>query len=215
MHTVNMSSESTSVAHQFDDLAQQREADTLGMWVFLLTEILLFGGVFLGYSVYRSIYPEAWSEGSHHNDLLLGTLNTAILLGSSLTVALAVHAAESKRWRGVRILLQVTVLLGLIFLGIKFYEYYVHYQHGVVPGARFELSGPHAPQVALFFVFYFAMTGLHALHMIVGVGVLSAMTLLVRTGRLRNPVTIEMGGLYWHLIDIVWVFLYPLLYLVG
>lgn len=210
-----MASESTAVAHQFDDLKQQHEADTLGMWAFLLSELLLFGGLFLGYAVYRSIYPEAWAEGSHHNSLLYGTINTTILLISSLTVALSVHAAEEKRWNAVFWLLNATILLGVVFLGIKFYEYYLHYQHGVIPGVKFHLTGPHALHIGLFFVFYFAMTGLHALHMIVGVCIMATMAVLVRTGRVRKHINIEISGLYWHLIDIIWVFLYPFFYLVG
>lgn len=200
-----------TVAHQFDDFAQQREADTLGMWTFLITEILLFGGLFLAYAVYRSLYPEAWIEGSRHQYVLAGTINTAVLLTSSLTIALAVHGAEHDRWPSVHRLLITTAVLGLGFLGIKFYEYYLHYVHHAVPGVRFE----HGPHVALYYVFYYAMTGLHALHMIVGIGVVTTLAVLVRTGRLRKHVTIEMGGLYWHLVDVIWVFLYPLFYLVG
>ena len=199
------------VAHQFDDYAQQHEADTLGMWTFLLTEILLFGGLFLAYAVYRSLYPEAWAEGSRHQYLIAGTINTAVLLSSSLAVALAVHEAEEDRWRRVFWLLITTVVLGLGFLGVKFYEYYLHYVHHAVPGVRFA----HGAHVALFYVFYYAMTGLHAVHMLVGLGVMITLAVLVRTGRLRKHVTIEMGGLYWHLVDIFWVFLYPLFYLVG
>lgn len=210
-----MASEPTAVAHQFDDLEQQHEADTLGMWAFLLTELLLFGGLFLGYAVYRFLYPEAWAEGSHHNNLLLGTINTAVLLISSLTVALAAHAAEEGGWKTVVRLLAATVILGLVFLGIKGVEYVQHFQHGLVPAVQYEVTGPHALQVSLFFVFYFAMTGLHALHMIAGVAMMATIAVLVRTGRWRRHKPIEIAGLYWHLVDIIWVFLYPFFYLVG
>lgn len=210
-----MASNSSAVAHQFDDLEQQHEADKLGMWAFLLSELLLFGGLFLGYAVYRSLYPQAWAEGSYHNSLLYGTINTAILLISSLTVALAVHAAEEEKWKVVSRFLNATILLGLVFLSIKFYEYYLHYHHQVVPGIRFHLSGPHALQVALFFVFYFAMTGLHAVHMIIGIGIMATLAVLIRAGKGRKYMNIEIAGLYWHLIDIIWVFLYPFFYLVG
>lgn len=210
-----MTSKTTVVAEQFDDYAQQREADTLGMWTFLLTEILLFGGLFLAYAVYRHLYPAAWAEASHHNDILLGTVNTAVLLVSSLSVALAVHAAEEDRWKGVKKMFALTIILGLVFLGIKFYEYYVHFQHDIVPGVRFESSSPEAPQIAMFMVLYFTMTGLHALHMIVGIGMLAVMLILVHRGRINQAISIELAGLYWHLIDIIWVFLFPLLYLVG
>jgi cytochrome c oxidase subunit 3 len=204
-----------ALAHQFDDLRQQREADTLGMWVFLATELLLFGGLFLAYAVYRSLYPEAWAEGSHHNNLVIGTINTAILLVSSLTMALAVHAAEREAWRPAAGFLLATVGLGVVFLGLKFYEYYEHYLHGAVPGVHFTLPGPEAPHVALFFVFYFAMTGLHALHMLIGAGLVTTVAVLAWRRRLTHHMPVEITGLYWHLIDIIWVFLYPLLYLIG
>ncbi len=205
----------TALAHHFDDLEQQETSARLGMWLFLCTEVLLFGGIFMGYAVYRAIYPEAWVEGSHHNDVVWGTINTAVLLVSSLTMALAVHAAEEEKWKLTTYFLLGTIALGALFLGIKFYEYYVHYAEGYAPGVRFTVSGPDAPQVELFFIFYFAMTGLHALHMIIGLGLVAVMAALAWRGRLAYHVPVEMTGLYWHLVDVVWVFLFPLLYLIG
>lgn len=205
----------TALQVQFDDLGQQKEADTIGMWLFLGTEVMLFGGLFLGYAVYRLLYPEAWAEGSHHNKLWMGTLNTAILLVSSLTMALAVHEAEKERWKKVWPYLAATILFGTVFLGIKFWEYGLHYQEHMVPGIRFHAEGPHALQVELFMFFYFAMTSLHAFHMLVGLAVVGFMMVRVWMGRLTYHVPIEMTGLYWHLIDVIWVFLYPLFYLVG
>ncbi len=210
-----MRPKSPLVAHQFDDYAQQREADTLGMWTFLLTEVLLFGGLFLGYAVYRYLYPHAWVEGSHHNDVILGGINTGVLLVSSLTVALAVRAAEEDRWRIVQRFLGLTIALAAVFLAIKGYEYYVHYQHHMVPGVRFESAKAEGPQIAMFMVFYFAMTGLHAIHMIAGIGIMLMMMVLIRIGRVNQSISVEMVGLYWHLIDVIWVFLFPLFYLVG
>lgn len=210
-----MSEHTGALAHQFDDLDQQEEADTLGMWLFLGTEIMLFGGLFLGYAVYRAFYPEAWVEGSHHNDILLGSINTGVLLISSLTMALAVHAAEEEEWDTVVGFLGATLVLGTLFLGIKFYEYYLHYEHHLVPGIRFNPEHGPAPNVELFMFFYFVMTGLHAAHMLIGLGVVSVIAILARRRRLSFHMPVEITGLYWHLVDIVWVFLFPLLYLIG
>jgi cytochrome c oxidase subunit III len=205
------------VAHQFDDAAQQREASTLGMWAFLVTEIMFFGGLFTGYTFYRSSYFEAFAEGSRHLDLLLGTVNTVVLISSSLTMALAVQAAQrSRRESQVRYLL-LTTGLGLVFLGIKAVEYAHKFEQHLVPGSSFTWPTPLVNNVQLFFSFYFAMTGMHALHMIVGIGILTWLTIQARRGRFSadyyNPV--EVCGLYWHFVDIVWIFLFPLLYLID
>ncbi len=205
------------VAHHFEDADQQREAVTLGMWAFLVTESMFFGGLFAAYTVYRSAYFEAFAEGSRHLDILLGTVNTAILIGSSLTMALAVQAAqESRREAQVRFLL-LTILLGLAFLGIKAVEYGHKFEQHLVPGRFFAWPGPLASNVQLFFSFYFAMTGMHAVHMVVGIGLLTWLLVQARGGRFSaayyNPV--EVSGLYWHFVDIVWIFLFPLLYLID
>lgn len=205
------------LAHHFDDIEQQREASTLGMWVFLVTEILFFGGLFLGYTVYRTAYPETFAEASLHVDVRLGGINTAVLICSSLTMALAVHAAQLGHRKQLIQFLLLTILLGAVFLGIKSVEYYHEFEEGFVPGLAFTYSGPHAGQVELYFLFYFFMTGLHALHMIVGIGILAV--LAVQAGRSKfSPdyyTPVELTGLYWHFVDIVWIFLFPLLYLIG
>lgn len=212
-----MSEASRALAHQFDDLEQQREASSLGMWVFLITEIMFFGGLFTGYAVYRSKYPQAFAQGSHHLDILLGGINTAVLILSSLTMALAVHAAQLGRRKTIVLFLALTILLGAVFFGIKVIEYSHKFEQQLVPGPRFVSEGPHGAQVQLFFSFYFAMTGMHALHMVIGIGVLSLLLLLAWQGRFSpdyySPV--ELTGLYWHFVDIVWIFLFPLLYLIG
>jgi cytochrome c oxidase subunit 3 len=205
------------LAHQFDDLAQQYEAANLGMWAFLLTEVMFFGGLFVGYTVYRTAYLPGFIEGSHHLDLLIGTLNTAILIGSSLTMALAVHAAQTGEPRLLVHFLLLTMLLGLVFLGLKGYEYWHKYHEGLVPGLQFSYAGQHATHVALFLTFYFVMTALHALHMVIGIGLLAVLTVLAWR-RYFSPAyhtPVEVVGLYWHFVDIVWIFLYPLLYLIG
>jgi cytochrome c oxidase subunit 3 len=205
--------------HQFDSLLQQKDASQLGMWLFLVTEILFFGGLFTAYLVYRTLYPAAFADASRHMDVTLGTLNTAVLIFSSLTMAMAVHSAALGRRKALVGFLLVTMLLGAAFLGVKAIEYTEHIQHHLLPGPWFHYPGPlvYARQAGLFFSLYFMMTGLHALHMIIGLGLL---TVLVRQGS-RGRYTagwhtpVEMCGLYWHFVDIVWIFLFPLLYLIG
>jgi len=203
--------------HHFDDAAQQKEASTLGMWTFLITEILFFGGLFATYVVYRTRFPEAWAAGSHHLDITLGAVNTAILIGSSLTMALAVHSSQIGRTRLLIVFLILTVLLGSAFLGIKAVEYHHKYEEHHIPGPTFSDPGPLEGQMQLFFALYFAMTGMHALHMVVGIGLLLNLIRQARRGRFSAAYNtpVDMIGLYWHFVDIVWVFLFPLLYLLG
>jgi cytochrome c oxidase subunit 3 len=207
---------SRALAHHFEDAEQQREAGTLGMWVFLATEVLFFGGLFTAYSVYRWSYPEAFAEASRHLDVLLGAINTAVLICSSLTMAMAVHAAQLGRRRGQVLFLLATIALGSAFLVIKGFEYHHKFVEHLVPGPHFFDPGPHAAQVQLFFSLYFAMTGMHALHMVVGVGLLAWLAGGARRGRYDGAYysPVENVGLYWHFVDIVWIFLFPLLYLV-
>ena len=204
-------------AHQFDDLTQEHEAASIGMWVFLATEVLFFGGLILGYAVYRSTYPEAFQEGSHHLDLLLGSINTAVLITSSLTMALAVHSAQEGRSRALIVFLLLTMLIGMGFLGIKGTEYVHKYHENLVPGLRFVYRGPQAGQVELFLLLYFLMTALHALHLTVGIGILGVLVWLAWRGHFSADyyAPIETSGLYWHFVDLVWIFLLPLLYLIG
>ena len=204
-----------TVAHQFDDPAQQREAYTLGMWTFLATEVMFFGGLFAGYLVNRWRFPAAFAEASHHTKLALGTLNTGVLLASSLMMALALHAAQEGRRKRLVAFLLLTVLLGVVFLGVKATEYSLEYEERLVPGLNFAREGPEAQQVALFFVLYFFMTGLHAVHVSIGVGVIGTMAFLAWRGRFsaERHTAVELTGLYWHFVDVVWVFLFPLLYL--
>lgn len=205
------------LAEQFDDLAQQREAATLGMWTFLATELLLFGGLFVGYAAYRHAYGEAFYEAAGHLYVSLGSINTAVLLGSSLMVALAVHAAEHGKNNATAGWLLAAIGLGAIFLGIKGTEYYLEYREHLVPWLDFRFEGENPEQAKLFFVFYFFMTGLHAIHMIIGMSVLAVIAFLARIGRFsrRYYTPVEIAGLYWHFVDIVWVFLYPTFYLVN
>ncbi len=200
--------------HQFEALPQQHHADTLGMWVFLGTEVLFFGGLIAAYVLYRGVYSFGFAQGSLTLDIVSGTIMTLVLLGSSLTMALAVHAAQHGRRRMLAAMLILTIILGLGFLGIKGNEYYHKWEDHHIPGPGFVWSGPEAQTVQLFIYFYFAMTGLHALHMIIGVGIMAVLLALTYLGRVKNH-TVEISGLYWHFVDIVWIFLFPLLYLVD
>ncbi len=204
-------------AHQFDDAEQQRDAATMGMWVFLVTEIMFFGGLFASYVVYRALYPAAFAVASQSLDITLGTLNTAVLLVSSFTMVVAVFGAQTGRRRVLLGGLALTVALGLVFLAIKTYEYYQKYAERHIPGPSFAFPAPYTEQAKMYFTLYFAMTGLHAAHMVVGCGLLSVLIALAWRGRFtpeyHSPV--EISGLYWHFVDIIWIFLYPLLYLVG
>ncbi len=213
-----MSSHNPFLAHQFDDVEQQHESVTIGMWAFLITEVMFFGGLFLGYAIYRMQYPNAFIEGSHHLDVTLGCFNTVVLIMSSLTMALAVHAAQTGKKNKIIVLFMVlTFILGGIFLGVKSIEYSHKFHEHLVPGAMFAPHGVNNYGLQLFFSFYFAMTGMHALHMIIGAGILIVLIIKAMRGRYgaHYSAPVEMFGLYWHFVDIVWIFLFPLLYLIG
>lgn len=209
--------EQAAVAEQFQQPEQQREAATLGMWIFLATEVLFFGVLFTGYLIGRVLYPEAFAAASRETELVLGTANTVALLTSGLTMALAVRAAQADRRRALVLLLLLTALIGLAFLGIKGYEYWKDYQHHLVPGLNFRFEGAHPERVELFFLLYFFMTGLHAIHLSLGIGTVLVMTVLSARGHFgsRYFTPVKLTGLYWHFVDTVWIFLYPLLYLVS
>jgi cytochrome c oxidase subunit 3 len=202
--------------HQFESAEQQEETARLGMWAFLVTEILFFGGLFTAYTVYRIQYPQAFTEASHHLDYIIGAFNTAVLISSSMTMALAVHAAQIGNRRRLVIFLALTILLGSVFLGVKVFEYHEKFVHHLVPGPHFHLEGAHGREAQLFFGLYFAMTGMHAVHMIIGIGMLSTLLVMSARGRFSPEYNtpVELAGLYWHFVDIVWIYLFPLLYLI-
>jgi cytochrome c oxidase subunit III len=232
--------------HQFESAAQQHEVAALGMWAFLATEVLFFGGVFCAYAVYRHAYFEEFKSASHRLYDLVGLFNTFILLGSSLTAALAVRSAQLVQRNNLFLYLVATSILGLMFLGVKAGEYYKDYLESLIPGQHFKLEESDFPaelpaydsqppafanpaktpdeeshaiytqHAKLFFLFYFIMTGIHATHMIVGISILLILAVRVKFGKyqFQNHNTIEMIGLYWHFVDIVWIFLYPLMYLI-
>ncbi len=209
-----------NLKHHFADLEQQKATSTFGMWLFLGTEIMFFGGLFAAYLIYRLSYYNAWVAGSRTMEIVYGTANTAVLICSSLTMVMAVHSAKLGKRQLTAIFLLLTLLLGLGFLGIKAVEYHEHWVHHEFPGSNFhfEHEGNYDPhQVEIFFSLYFAMTGMHALHMVIGACLLA--WLLIANGRRQfsaeynSPV--EMVGLYWHFVDLVWIYLFPLLYLIS
>ena len=220
-------------------MEQQREAGTLGMWVFLVTEIMFFGALFLAYTLYRYEYPVAFAAASNHLDIRLGAVNTVVLIFSSFTMAMAVYFTQIGKRRNSIVCLVLTIVLGTTFLGIKAVEYRAKYRDHLIPGKLIP-GNPFNPAIAkegeppdenklhlppgvpvgnveMFYWIYFAMTGLHALHMIIGVGLLLVLTIMAWRGRFSPEyhAPVEVSGLYWHFVDIVWIFLFPLLYLLG
>jgi cytochrome c oxidase subunit 3 len=204
--------------HHFDSMAQQMEASTLGMWTFLVTEIMFFGGLFMAYLVYRHQSPAGFQEASHHLNIYWGAANTGILIISSLTMAFAVRAAQTSQKAKTQVFwLLSTMVFGTAFLGIKAIEYYDKFRDHIVPGPHFQWEGLYPKPAEQFYSLYFAMTGLHALHMIIGLGIMTVISVMAWKkqfdGEYYTPV--EVAGLYWHFVDIVWIFLFPLLYLIG
>lgn len=206
-----------ALAEHFETLEQQHSANSLGMWIFLASELMLFGMLFTAYVAYRARFPDAFAAGSRHLDLALGAINTAVLIISSLMMGLAEHSAQLGDGRWLRRYLALGILLGLLFLGVKGLEYVHHYQEQLVPGVAYRFEGPAANQVALFFFFYYAMTGLHAIHLTAGViAAIVALVLASRGGLLgEQHWPVELIGMYWSFVDIIWLFLFPLLYLAG
>ncbi len=227
-----------ALQHHFENMEQQREAGTLGMWVFLVTEIMFFGGMFLAYTLYRYKYPEAFAAASNHLDIKLGATNTVVLIVSSFTMAMAVFSTQVGKRRNSIFFLCATLVLGFTFLGIKAVEYRDKYRDNLIPGqliaghpfnptvAQHGDTDPHKLHLAegvsvhnveMFYWIYFAMTGMHALHMIIGAGIITVILIMAWRGKFSPEyhAPVEITGLYWHFVDIVWIFLFPLLYLLG
>ncbi|NBD13920.1 MULTISPECIES: cytochrome c oxidase subunit 3 family protein [Corallococcus] len=205
------------LAAHFASLDVQKHAARLGMWLFLATEILLFAGLFACYASYRFLFPEAWAASSRSLDLTMGTINTVVLITSSFTAAMAVHYAKEGKNKMVGHMFVLTLLMALGFLVIKFFEYKHKFHIGTLPGRYYFYEGIQLPGAPLYFTVYFASTALHALHVVIGMTVLAFGT--VRAYRVgdfnaNNYTQIELGSMYWHLVDLVWIFLFPMLYLV-
>jgi len=212
--------QSPALRVQFDTEAQQKDASTLGMWLFLVTEVMFFGGMFLVYTVYRHAYPGIFAIASSSLNVYIGAANTIVLLCSSFTMVLAVRAAQLGQRQAIILFLILTLILGGVFLGVKAYEWNEKFQEHHIPGSSFHFEGMQPDEQAhaqLFFSLYFAMTGLHALHMVIGVGVLLFLIRQAQKGKYSAEymTPVDIGGLYWHFVDIIWIFLYPLLYLID
>lgn len=209
--------EAAHPAEQFADLEQQREVAHLGIWVWLATEVLFFGGLFVAYMAYRIWYPAAFSAASAKTNILIGTINTAVLLTSSVFMAIGVRAAEEEQTRRLWRCLALTALLGVAFLGLKATEYAADYRDHLVPALDFRFDAPFERGAELFFLLYFVMTLIHAVHMSVGIAIVALFAVRARRGAFETGrhVPVAILGLYWHFVDLVWVFLYPLLYLNG
>ncbi|HVC47534.1 MAG TPA: cytochrome c oxidase subunit 3 family protein [Terracidiphilus sp.] len=224
--------------HHFESVEQQADTTNFAMWLFLLTEVMFFGGLFTAYLILRNWYYPAFVEGSHQLNIFWGTANTSVLITSSFTMAMGVWCAETRRKNALVLCLVLTFVLGLVFLGIKGIEYHEKWVKHHVPGLNYSAESflnpasdhevyaeyhdkPLMPDMAakteLYFFLYFAMTGMHALHMIIGIGILAFMIFRARAGAYTNGhVTfVENFGLYWHFVDIIWIFLFPLLYLIS
>ena len=211
---------------QFENLAQQHQAATTGMWIFLATEVMFFGTLFVGLGIYRYSYPDAFEKGSEHLNWMIGGINTLVLLVSSFTIVLAVHFARLGRRQALVRALGATAVLGTLFLVFKAVEYYLDYRESLIPGWKFDprqwterngLAASEVPHVKLFLAFYWVMTLVHGLHVTIGIGAVLTMMALARSGRFTAEyyTPVDVTALYWHFVDIVWIFLLPSLYLLG
>lgn len=205
------------LAHHFSDMDQQRDSAKIGMWIFLLTEILLFGGLFCAYSIYRAMHPEMFYNAHKFLDVYLGTINTVVLITSSLTMALAIRALQTDRKKHAILFLLLTLLFAAVFLVIKYFEYSHKIHLGQLPGKYYTFTGIEGTNPHIFFGIYFAMTGLHGLHIFIGMVVIA----IILANTIKNKYSshyytpVELTGLYWHLVDLIWIYLFPLFYLIG
>jgi cytochrome c oxidase subunit III len=209
-----MTEKAADPGFQYADAAQAREVSTLGMWTFLATEVLFFGALIAAYFSYRIWYGEQLIAAAGHTKILLGTINTAVLLTSSACMAMAVLSTEAKARRAASLWLLATAALGLLFVGIKSYEYLLEYREHLAPALGFD-TARYGNVTELFFTWYFCATGLHALHLLIGIGFVAFAAIAVGSDRLPPGLSIRILGLYWHFVDVVWIFLFPLIYLAG
>ena len=203
--------------HHFREMGQQFEAAKIGMWLFLVTEVLLFGGLFVGYGIMHARHPEAFMAAHHHLDKVMGSLNTIVLLCSSFTMVLAVWAAQTSKQKLLVLFLILTLLLAGTFLVVKYFEYSHKFHEGLLPGKFYTHEGDTVPGQFLFFSFYFMMTGLHGIHVVLGM--LTILWILVRAIRgdfsSSYYAPVDITGLYWHLVDLIWIYVFPLMYLIS
>lgn len=205
------------VAHHFGSATLQFDSGRMGMWLFMVTEILLFAGMFCGFAMFRSWHKEAFLEAGHHLNPLLGGVNTVVLICSSLTMALGVRAAQMNKKKLGGLMLALTAMFALTFLVIHGFEYYEHAMEGMLPGKHFSAEGFKHHEANIFFGLYYMMTGIHSIHVIIGIGLI--VWIFVRNAKghfsQRYYAPVELVGIYWHLVDMIWIYLFPLLYLIG
>jgi cytochrome c oxidase subunit 3 len=202
--------------HHFATFEQQFDAAKIGMWLFLATEVLLFGGLFVGFAMQQAAHPQAFYQAHHHLDKSMGALNTIVLLFSSFTMVMAVHSAATNRQKALVRYLFVTLLCAAGFLVVKFFEYSHKFHEGLLPGMYYSHQGDTVPNQFIFFSFYFMMTGLHGIHVLGGMGAITWILLRARKGTFNSTYysPVDLVGLYWHLVDLIWIYLFPLLYLI-
>jgi cytochrome c oxidase subunit III len=219
MSTANTEEYHHHTAHHFDNAEAEYNASKFGVWLFLCTEILMFGGMFVGYILYHERYPEIFHTGAKFLDWRLGAINTIVLLFSSLTMALSIYYAQMNNKKMVLVSLYTTLICAFIFLGIKYVEWSHKIHEGLLPGKLFTYDGPesHVHNLALYFSFYFTMTGIHASHVIAGMALIVWLIKRAHRGEFGKKywTPLECVGLFWHLVDLIWIYLFPLLYLIG
>jgi cytochrome c oxidase subunit 3 len=220
MSTANSDShghENSHLAHHFKTMDQQFDAAKMGIWLFLCTEVLMFGGLFVGYIIFHGVFPEMFAEGARQLNWRMGALNTVVLLASSYTMAMGIHYAQTNNPKKSFNMLAITFICGLIFMCIKAYEYSLKFEHGFLPGHFFRAHEFEHANLAMYFSFYFLMTGLHGAHVMIGMGLIAWMMIRTKRGDFSNEfyTPVEGVGLFWHLVDLIWIYLFPLLYLVG
>jgi cytochrome c oxidase subunit 3 len=215
-HGEHHAAHDSRLAHHFATFEQQFDAAKIGMWLFLATEILLFGGLFVGYALMQAAHPQAFFEAHHHLDKKLGALNTVVLLFSSFTMVMAVHSAATNKQKQLIRYLVTTLVCAGIFLVVKFFEYEHKFHEGLLPGMFYHHQGDTVPNQFMFFSFYFMMTGLHGIHVVGGMIAITWVLLRARKGTFDSTYysPVDLVGLYWHLVDLIWIYLFPLLYLI-
>ncbi len=205
------------VPHHFESAEQAYQSSKTGLWLFLVTEILLFGGLFVAYIIYRALYPATFHECSHHLNRVMGAINTVVLICSSFSMAMAVQKVQQNQKKTAVYLLLFTLLCAATFMVIKYFEYTHKIHEGLLPGAHFSYEAIKAPKADLFFSLYFMMTGLHGIHVLVGMGLITWVMIRTRRGDFSRQyyTPVDLTGLYWHLVDLIWIYLFPLLYLIS
>jgi cytochrome c oxidase subunit 3 len=204
-------------AHHFKSALHEFITSKEGVWLFMVTEILMFGGLFVGYFMMHERYPAMFAEGASHLNWKMGGFNTIVLILSSWTMALGIHYIQTKKNSKATFCLIFTLLCGAIFMVVKFFEYKVKFEHGLLPGHFFHAEDVQNANLAMFFGFYFCMTGMHGLHVLIGMSLITWVLIRHLKGEFDPDyfTPVEGVGLFWHIVDLIWIFLFPLLYLVG